>query len=245
MSDGPSTYAATRPVPYLLALVASQVVTCPVRYGAAGALVTPSAGTLVVTRPDGTVLAGTTVTIVGGVASCTMPSMAAETASAGWSLVWSLTISGVAYPVRFDGYACTYVPTCSVSVGELFRYEPELRSRVPQMQSDRGDGTGWQPQVDDAYYALLRKMIDDGNRPWLVSDMSGTQEWIRTLALMRCVRALSTASDDVWGKKAVDYRFEHKAAEAALKVHYDGDDAGTRRPVSSSFRLAPAGRPVW
>ncbi len=239
------TLAAVRPVPYLLERISSQVVTCPVRHGSTGALQAPASGTLTVTRPDGTsFLSAGAVPVPASVATYTLASLASEDVGQGWTLVWSLTIDGVPYVFRFDAYLCTYIPHNPISVQELYDYEPELRHRVPQSQSSRGDGVGWQPQVDAAYYALIQWMVDSGHRFWTIRGMTGTREWLRTLVLMRCCRALSTAPDDAWSRKATDYRYEHKTAEAKLVFQFDSDSAGTRRGASPVIRLAPVGRPL-
>jgi len=244
MAARTETIAAVRPVPYLLGQVA-QTVTCPVRHGSTGALQTPSSGTLTVKRPDGTsFLSAGVVTVSNSVATYDLASLAAEDVGQGWVLEWSLVISSVTYTFRYDAYVCAYIPHNSISVQDLYTYEPELRHRVPQGQSTRGDDTGWQPQVDDAYYALIQWLLDGGHRPWLIVGMTGTREWLRTLALMRCCRALSTTTEDQWTKKTTDYRYEHKDASAKLVVQYSTDLSGTRRGVASVVRLAPVGRPV-
>jgi len=212
-------------------------------------LVAPASGTITVTRPDGTSLvSAAAVAVTASVAEYALTAPAAtEPLGEGWTVTWTLTFSAVVYPAyRFEAFMCEYVPHNPIAPTDLYRYEPELARRVPQGQdtSPRGDGTGWQPQVDDAYYALIQHLIDTGSRLWLIRGMTGAREWIRTEALMRCCRALATDQDGIWMAKATDYRYEHRAADAALVVQYSTDDPSIRRGVSPVIRLAPVGRPT-
>jgi hypothetical protein len=247
MAERYDTYGAVRPVPYLLERGRAQTIACPIRYGSTGALVAPTSGTITVTRPDGTSLvSAAAVTVTSSVAEYALAAPAAtETLGEGWTVEWTLTFTATVYPVyRFDAYLCEYVPHCPISAADLYRYEPELAARIPQSQSSRGDNTGWQPQIDDAYYAFIQHLIDAGHRPWLIRGMTGAREWIRTEALMRACRALATADDSVWFQKATDYRYEHRAADAALVVQFSNDDPGVRRGTSNRIRLAPVRRPT-
>lgn len=245
MAERDDTYSPARPIPYLLGRVASQTVSLPIRNGSAGALVLPSSGTLTVTGPGaGTVTAGT-VTFPGSIATADLSSTVGLSLGAGWTLVWSLVIDGVPYSYRFDAYLCDYVPVSAISVLDLFSREPELKHRVPQSQAATtrgGSGEGWQVQVDEAYYDLVQTLLDRGESPWLIRGLTGLRAWLRTRALMLCCRALSTATDDQWDRKAGVYFAEWKAADGTLAIQHDVDPA-TLRTSRGPYRLAPVGRP--
>jgi hypothetical protein len=245
MAERDDTYTPARPIPYLLGRVAAQTVSLPIRNGSAGALVLPSAGTLAVTCPSGTVTAGT-VTFPGDIATCDLSTMVAGfPLGAGYTLVWTLTIGGVVYSHRFDAYACDYVPASAISVLDLFSREPELKHRIPQSQaatSRGGSGEGWQVQVDEAYYDLIQTLLDRGESPWLIRGLTGLRAWLRSRALMLCCRALSTTTDDQWDRKAGVYFAEWKAADGSLAIQHDVDPA-TLRTSRGPYRLAPVGRP--
>ena len=247
MAERDDTYAPARPIPYLLGRVAAQTVTLPIRNGSAGALVTPSSGTLTITGPGaGTVTAGA-VTFPGGIATADLSTTVGLSLGAGWTLVWSLVIDTVTYTFRFDAYLCDYVPVSAISVLDLFSREPELKHRVPQSQAATtrgGSGEGWQVQVDEAYYDLLQTLLDRGESPWLIRGLTGLRAWLRTRALMLCCRALSTTTDDQWDRKAGVYFAEWKAADGSLAIQHDVDPA-TLRTSRGPYRLAPVGRPQW
>ena len=250
MPERLDTYAPVRPVAYLLGQVASQVLTCPVRHGATGALVSPDAApaaqTITITDPSGVeVVSAAAVGIVGSVATYTLTGLDLRTdIGAGWTVAWSLTIGGVVYTWQMEAYLCAYVPSCPISVLDLFVREPELRQRVPQAQSERGDNTGWQPQIDDAYYDLIQALIDRGVEVWHIRGLTGLREWLRTRTLMNCCRALSTSSGDAWDRKAGVYYSAHKQADGSMVVQLGTDDP-TVRTGRGPFRLAPVGRPLW
>lgn len=248
MAERDDTYAPVRPIPYLLARVASQTVSLPIRNGSAGALVAPTqaGSTLTVTRPDtGDLVTAGAVTITSSVATYELPTMVGLPLGAGWKLTWSLVIGGVTYTYQYDAYACDYVPPSMISVMDLFTREPELRFRVPQAQAAAGrggSGEGWQVQVDEAYYDLIQALLDRGESIWLIRGLTGLRAWLRSRALMLCCRALSTATDDQWDRKAGVYFAEWKAADGSLALLHDTDPA-TLRTSRGPYRLAPVGRP--
>jgi hypothetical protein len=139
------------------------------------------------------------------------------------------------------------VPHCPISVLDLLTEYPELEAHVPQRQSvSRGDGTGWQPQVDQGYYALIRKLVDAGRPVWQLQEKStGIREWVLTEALDRAVKAIPRKEGSTWEQNAKDLYFRRRAAEANLRLRYDDDTAGVRRGAEQPIRLAPVGRLTW
>jgi len=241
-----ATYAPTRPIEYLLEGAAGQTIQCPIQYGTDG-IVAPDSGVITITKPDGTAfVSGAEVVVSSSIASYTLTPAASETLGDGWTVDWTLTFAGVAYPTyRYKAILCEYVPHCPIALGDLYTYEPELRHRIPQSQGDRGDNTGWQPQIDSGYYSLIEYLISNGRHVWEIRGMTGTREWLRTKILMLCCRALATSDNSVWARKATDYRYEHRLAVANLKIQYTSDPASIRRGGSPVIRLAPVGRPVF
>ena len=247
MAERDDTYAPARPIPYLLARVAAQTVTLPIRNGSAGALVAPTSGTLTLTGPDGAtpLVSAGAVTITASVATYDLPTLVGRSLGAGYTLTWALVIDSVTYTHRLDAYACDYVPASAISVLDLFTREPELKHRVPQSQAATtrgGSGEGWQVQVDEAYYDLIQALLDRGESPWLIRGLTGLRAWLRSRALMLCCRALSTATDDQWDRKAGVYFAEWRAADGSLAIQHDVDPA-TLRTSRGPYRLAPVGRP--
>jgi hypothetical protein len=242
-----ATYAFGRPVPYLLERGAAQTIQAPVRYGSAGGLVAPDSGTISVEKPDGTFLVSEeAVTISSSIAQYTLTPSSSEALGEGWTVYWDLTIGGVAYPTfRQAAYLCKHVPPNVISANDLYSRRPELEARVPQKQGARGDDVGWQPQIDEAYYELIQRLLDDGRRPWLIREVTGYRSWLLTRALQLCVQAIPGGLDSSWAQASKDLAFELRGAEARLRFQYDDEAATVRRGGSPVIRLAPTGRPLW
>jgi len=235
------TYAPTRPVPYLLVRGALQTLECPMRHGATGALVAPASGTITITRPDGTTLVSeAAVTVSSSTATYDITPAASETLGLGWTVTWALTFGSAAYPaIRCEAVLCEYVPPCAISALDLFAREPELRMRVPQAQGDRGDGSGWQTQIDVVYYELIQRLIDDGRPIHLVRGVTGTREWMVARTLELCCATLSTASGSEWSERTTRYMWEARRAQTAMRVNYSSDPASVRRGAQAVIRLCP------
>lgn len=239
-----ATYALDRPVPYLLVRGEAQTITAPLRHGAAGGLVAVASGTITIIRPDGTSLvSGAAVTVSSSTMTYEVTPAASETLGEGWQVRWVPVVDGVTYPViRVDAYLCQYVPYNIVSALDLYARMPELEGRIPHRQGDRGDGVGWQPQIDATYYELLQRLIDDGRRPWEIVGVTGYREWSIARAVQRCVMAIPHGADSALGQSAKELAFEVERLWARMKIQYQADDAVHRRGVAPTIRLAPAGR---
>lgn len=243
------TYAFVRPCPYLLQRALTQSVYAPIRWGSGGGLVTPTAGTFQLVGPDGSdIVAAVAVTGLGPpayyqVTAAALPSTLAL--GSGYTAIWALTMGGEVYTYRQSVYLCEYVPPNVVSEHELYVRIPELRMRVPQAQGDNGDGTGWQPQIDDAYYWLLQRLIDDARRPWAIREVSGYREVLLVKALQTCVGALTYGPESSWAQAEKRLAFDLQRAMSAFRIQYDDDAPGTRRGGSPVTRLCPVGRPMW
>lgn len=245
-----ATYAFSRPAPYFLERGATQTITAPIRHGSGGGLVVPDSGTITITRPDGTdFVSGQPVTVSSSTASFTVSPAASETLGDGWTVLWTLTFSGVVYPTyRQSAYLVQYVPPNVISERDLYARVPELEHRVPQSQgaTDRGgSGEGWQPQIDEAYYELLRRLIDDGREPWKVREVTGYRDWLLTRALQLCVGTISFGPDSTWAQQNKQLYFDMRAVEARMKFQYDDQAANVRRGASPVISLSAVGRPLW
>lgn len=232
--------------PYLLARGMAQTIQAPMRDPGTGALVAPDASgcTVTIVRPNGsTLVSGAAAPVSSSIAGYTLTPAASETLGEGWEVRWSLVFDGVAFPtIRQSAYLCEYVPPNVVSPMDLYTRVPELRARIPQAQGERGDNTGWQPQIDEAYYQLLQKLVDDARKPWLIREVTGYREWLVVRALQLCVGAISAGPDTRWAKTSKDLYHEMRDAKAGLRIQYATDEATFRRGGSPVIRLAPLRR---
>jgi hypothetical protein len=244
-----ATYALARPAPYFIERGALQTIQAPIRHGSSGALVEPDSGTVTIVRPDGTnLVSGVAVSITSSIAGYALTPAASETLGEGWEVRWTLTIGGTVYPTyRQAAYLVEYVPPNVISVLDLYTRVPELQHRIPQSQDATtrgGSGEGWQVQIDEAYYDLLRRLLDDGRKPWLIREVTGYRNWLLIRALQMCVSAISFGADSSWAEQAKGLFFEMKRVEATFRIQYSDESANMRRGGSPTFRLAPVGRPL-
>ena len=243
------TYAFSRQAPYLLERGVTQTIDAPIRHGSSGSLQAPASGTVTVEKPGGTDhTTAQAVTVTSSIATYSLTLASTETLGEGWTVIWALTMAdGNVHTYRQAAYLCEYVPYCVISAVDLYAVVPDLRTRIPQYQQDspRGDGTGWQTQIDLAYYDLIRHLLRDGRKPWLIREITGYREWLLHRALMHCLGTVSYGPDSSWAIHRKDAYHEWRRAEAQMRLQFSEDDADTRRGGAPVIRLAPAGRPRW
>jgi len=190
--------------------------------------------------------------VASSVATYTLTTLSTDALGSGWTVVWVLVYSaGVGapdYTYRWPLVLCEYVPPCTIDETALYVRIPELRHRLPQAQravADGGDGSGWQPQIDAAYYELLQRLLDDGQTPWKIRGVVGYRELLLVRALRMCIGAISYGPDSSWAQLAKELAYEQTRVEARFRVERDEEGPEVRRPGSPMIRLAPVGRPPW
>lgn len=247
MALSPTSYAVGRRVPLLLVRGSAQTIQAPVRRGSTGDLVAPTSATVTILRPDGsTLVSGASAPISSSVAGYTLTPGASEALGAGWTVSWSLTMTdGDMVPWREDAYLCEYVPPCSISAVDLYTTVPELRYRVPESQGASGTDEGWQPQIDAAYEDLLRKLIDNGHRPWQIRTVAGYHPWLLSRALQRCLEAVPATPGDTWETERRSAHFRQSAADGNLRIQYADELSSTHRGAGPIIRLCSSERAQW
>lgn len=255
------TYALSRPVPYLLERAyasadgsTGQTIEAPIRKTSDGSLVevTESGSTVTVTDADGnTVVSAAAVSLSGSVPQYTFAAnvpAATVGLGEGWTVIWSLVIDGEIYTFRHTAVLCEYVPRNTVTAADLYGGAgiADLRYNVPQAQSvDRGDGTGWAPQIDEAYFEFIRRMLADGRPIWRAREGTGYHTWLLARAVVNAVDAIPATEGSPWiaYRKQAWGRFQR--AEAGLRLQFDTDAPDVRRAGSGPILTVPAGRPQW
>jgi hypothetical protein len=243
------TFAFARRVPYFLERGVEQTIEAPVRHGTTGSLQTPDSGTITIVKPDGTdLVSAAAVTVASSTAQYTLTPSAAETLGAGYEVRWTLVFATVTYPVyRTAAYLGKYLPPNQISVVNLYGVWPWLQHRIPQSQGDTdrgGDGTGWQRQIDDAYYSFLRRVLEDGREPWKIREATGYYDWLLAKALSNAVGAIENLSGDEIVERRRQAFFLMKEAETRFRLNFDTTAPGRRSGGSALIRMAPVGRPV-
>lgn len=237
-----STLALDRPTALMAVRGALNTLRWPLRQGRDGALVAPTGtgSSYTVTRRDGTVLvSAAAVTVSSSIATGTWSPAAAETLGAGYTVEATLAFADGSEPfrVREEAFLVSYLPPCTVSERNLYARIPELRHRIPQSQGDRGDGTGWQPQIDDAYHTLLRKLIEDGRRPWAIRDVTGSHDLLLAMALRNAVGTIQYGPDSPFVTVERALYHEIQRAEASFKIQYEDNTPEIRDAGAQSYRL--------
>lgn len=245
MATRAATYALARPIPYLLQQGGAQTIDFPVRHGATGALVAPTAAgsTVTIKRPAGTSFAAAqAVTVASSLASYDVASTAAEDVGDGWEVLLSLVIDGNTYPFRRNAYLCEYVPPCPISVADLYTAVPELRSQIPQAQDTNGTAEGWQPQIDAAYFEWLRELIGNGRKVWLLRSADDYFDRVLYRAAQMACDAVPAEEGSPWARLSKQMWRELERARGNVRLGYSDEAVKTRLGGSPQTILAPPGR---
>jgi hypothetical protein len=244
-----STRALDIDAPYMLRQGVTQTISAPIRYGSGAPLVAPveAESSITIQRPDGTYLAsGAAVTVSSSIATYEVTPSASEVLDEGWDVIWHLVFTTGDDPEDFPNEAILveYNLFPVISERQVFVEEPELEFRVPQAQGVNGDGTGWQPQIDAAWYRVIRKLIERGERLWKIRNATGLHDVVLYEVLKGCTRAVKQDPDGIWREKSRGYTFDAKDAWAQLKLQYD-EDAATVRRGHGVLNFCSVSRPAW
>jgi hypothetical protein len=236
------TAALDRPTTQRIRLGVAQTLSAPLRYGAGGALLAPTSGTISILRPDGSSLVSSAaVTVAGSLAYYDLSAPAAtEPTGDGWSVVWRLVISGATDIITEDAVAVSEVARPVISERQILVREPELGYRYPQGL------TTWQGVIDAAWEDLVR-MTDAEGRPLDLNRVpSATYDAHLYHSLELCYQALTVGIDSaqVFVGKVRWYSEKAKIAIGLMAQRTPSDAAGDRSSAGP-YRLAPAGRPTW
>ena len=220
--------------PALIQIGVATIVGLRLRQG--GVVVTPASGSLTVYR-SGTSYATPAVT-VGTTSTATVPAIASTTApEEGWRLDWSATISGVSYQFSQSALLVGSIPALLIDDEDLYREVPDLNhsTRYPSGQ------TSWNPQVEEAGFAVLQRLTSDGRRPWLSVDPTDLRRWQLCEALARACGSI--VSDGYFANEATRWRSEAIRAAETCRITYA--TSPTNHDSQGMIRCGAQGRPRW
>jgi hypothetical protein len=187
----------------------------------------PSAGTVsVYNAARVAVVDAEAVTVVGGVATYTIPAavLAPEQLGKGWSVVWKLTMpDGLVH--TFDNEAALVrrrlYPT--ITGPDLWRGRSYLD---PSSTTVITTITNYQPLIDEADVELQNEMIADERRPWLiVSPAALRQTWIY-LTITLVFEDLAAREPDAYLERAKEWRGRYESAYLKASALFDYDQDG-------------------
>ena len=224
MSSGETVYSYRQAGPDVLQRARANTVSLEVWRD--GAKVAPSAATLTLIRPSGTlILDAVAASIVSDVATYTIGAGSLpETEPAGqlYTLRWDLTIAGLARTVQ---RACTVarfpmvLPVTDVDLTE---------GEYPDLVEQLGDfGSNLQTFLESAKRDVLRELEQHGQWPDLITGPSDLYEPIRQTAFAKVFRFLFNTNDSERSERLMDlHSTEAKRVLADLRTRLDRDDDG-------------------
>ena len=169
-------YTARLLMPDLLERARDNVISCPVYLN--GSLVAPNAGTDKVSVYDAdnvAVVDAAAITNTNAVATYTIPAAtlpATLSLGEGWRVAWSLT-SIIASPFRNDAALVRERLFPVITDADLFRRVNRLN---PARKGCITKETHYQDYIDEAWAWIQLKLIEQGNRPNLISSPSAFRE---------------------------------------------------------------------
>ena len=218
----------------------TQTISCPT--SRAGATATPTSGTVTISRPDGTVLVSSAVTVATiATYSLTGATTTAEPLGEGWLIEWALVMpDAVTHTFRQDAALCRRALYPVVSQDDLTQRHSDLPSLL-------GASASYQPYIDEAWWTIGNRLIGAGRRPYLVIQPSALRECHLMLALHLVFIDYSTSAGDGgrWQALAAHYLSAYEQSFGALKFSYDEADDNRIDPTkkkSASSQIWTNGR---
>jgi hypothetical protein len=201
MSGSETIYSARLIGPEIVEKGRDNVVSCAVYL--AGAIVTPSAGTLTVYTASNAAVSASVVSFVGGVATATLATaaLASLTPEDGWRFEWALTISSVVYTFCRDGSLVYRRLYPVVTDADLLRSHTDLTTRRPTSEAS------YQDYLDEAWARIESRLINTGKRPWLIMSPSATRDIHSYQTLVLIFRDFATGGET--------------SAEWQMMLHYE------------------------
>lgn len=218
----------------------TQVITCPVYYGAT--LTAPASGTCTVRSQTAVVSTGA-VSVVSSVAEYTVTS--AELASLdyadGWSIEWALTMPDSAvHTFREEAALCRLASQQRITPADLYQIEPYFDpASASAVWTETGANQCW-----EAHLEVEESLWAEGRRPYLIVSQTSLRALELLTALRLCCEAMSSTGRETYRVKADRYaeRVRETRGRTTLQYDTDGDglidDAAHRSSIrSAGFRL--------
>jgi hypothetical protein len=228
MAGSETIYAARLVGPEMIEAGRDNVITCPVYY--AGAIVTPTAGTLTIWTASNVSVSVGSVSFPGGVATATVAgsALSALQPEDGWRIEWALTIASVVRTFCRDASLVYRRLYPVVTDADLLRSHTDLTTRRPSSESS------YQDYLDEAWARVESRLINTGKRPWLIMSPSALRDvhQYETLAMIFADFATGGSTSAEW---EMMQHYERKAADAWSILTYP------QREQTTGQAMAPAG----
>jgi hypothetical protein len=240
-------YSAPFPHADLIQRDQGATLTCPVERN--DALVTPTAGTFTLRKPDGTALIDAqAVTIPSDTAqyAVSSASIADEPYRGGYIAEWTLTVAGSSRSFRNEVQIVRHVPSQPAN-------QAALEARHTTLTRDLA-GTGettLQKWLDEAMRQMTRWLIQKGNRPNLIVQSSDLFDLYVAWTLRLYFYDLSQLADPNGHRRqlADDYKAELEQLKNTISFAYAPNDTttpeGRRRAARPQTFLGTSGWPDY
>lgn len=220
----PARYTARFALPDLLEQGQDATVQCPVYR--AGELVAPSEGTVVVYDRAGEEVFAADVEISDDIAHATVPEADLDglELSDGWRVEWLLLMpDGHRHRFRNDAHLVRYRLYPTITDADIGR---RLRALDPASASVITTSTTYQGEIDEADIELQLRLIERGQRPWLIATPSALRQTWLTLTIAIILEDLAVRDPDAYAARAKDWRARYEAALSSATLQYDRDQDG-------------------
>lgn len=229
-----TTRAARLLGPDLIVRNQTQALTCPMY--ASGALVAPTlaGSTISILKPSGAALVdeAAITSVAGSIASYTLSSaLVPTTESLGvrWQVVWSLVFATGITPeiIRNDAALIRYECRSTVTDADLYR---RVSSLDPSGSAPITSLTTFQDKIDLARGMVVRRMIQEGQRPDLVTSPSSLHDAQVALTLSLIFEDLATRLEGAYLDMANRFRDEYRDLWRSMTYGVDRDNDGNEDP---------------
>ena len=241
MASAETSYSGGAPYPEFLERGRTQIIQLPVY--SAGALVAPTVAgsTAALIGPTGTaVWAATAITVTASIATLSVTTALLPTTQQlgeGYTLVWSLVISGVIRVFRREAVVARYMVSCPVS-------QDDVTTRHPRLLTDLGAASAvagrLQAVIDTAWGDVLRWLVRGANWPHHIVGA----ESLYDVTLQRAIELAARRIDDSgpgagggigrYARIAEEASERYKSAQVALTALWDRDQQGAPDSLARS-----------
>lgn len=242
-----ATYAPRFRLPEIIERGQAVTLSCPVYRE--GALVAPTeAGSTVrILRKAGTeYLPASAIAVSSSVATYALPAVStSEPCEEGWRIEWALVMP--------DGLTHTFRNSLALVLRRLYPVisdqdlkvlHPDLDTLLTSTQAN------WQSAIEEAWYALQWRLLQNARRPWLVIEPGALREYHVRKTLEAVFRDAATSADSTgrWQALADHYRQSAEQAWGQIRMEEDTSEAASqvsRPPARATTFLCPLDRPSW
>lgn len=181
-----------------------------------GALVAPSSGTFALYDGSGNVVTTGAVTVAASVAtySISSGSLSSYEYSEDWYLTWALVMPDTnTHEFRNDAMLVKVRLYCPITEADLYR---RVSSLDPSGNAAISTNADFSDKIDEAWVVIQNRLIERGNRPYLIMSPSSLREVTINLTLAMIFEDLASRLNEAYVERAQQYRAQFDKAWASI-----------------------------